>query len=251
MSASRLVPVFTAALAVVGLVASAAPAVASASGRCPARTGELAHVGNGFGRVWHRGSTLYACTTVYGHRPKAKYVGTWTPTTKVAFDGVNLAWSVRRRTATRSLDRVYATNVDSATRWMSGQQANPGAPGATDRDRRVQRIVVTDQSVAWVTQSGDVVAALRAPAGPPEPIGTFPGPLTVLGQRLLPLGTYTDVPAAVLAATLSVKELPGEGDECGGGNPYRITFRPGGAGTAVLGARWDGYWTSTNTEACF
>jgi hypothetical protein len=53
------------------------------------------------------------------------------------------------------------------------------------------------------------------------------------------------VPAATLAASLRVKELDGEGDECGGVNPYRITFRPG-AGAAELGVLWDGYWTSTN-----
>jgi hypothetical protein len=233
-----------AALALSASGAGVAPALAK-DPVCPAHSGALANDGHGFGRVWHQGSSLYACTTVYGHRPRAKRMGPWTPFTKVAFDGVNLAWTVRMHVGGKATDRVWAANVDSRSRWMLGQKPNPAGATLAARETLLQRLVVVDQSVTWVTRTKDVVAVMRDPAGDPAPIGTWPTPPAILQKKLLPLGTYPGASAAGLAASLKVKEEDGDGDECGGVNPYRITFRPAAA-AAELGVLWDGDWTSTN-----
>lgn len=246
MTRSRLASTLLAAAALVVAAAPSAPASAASDPVCPPHRGGLVNDHHGFGRVWHQGASLYACTTVYAHRPRAKRMGPWTPYTKVAFNGVDLAWTVRMHVGGKATDRVWAANVDSGQRWMLAQKPNPGGPSLAARETLLQRLVVVDQSVVWVTRTSDVVAVLREPGGSdPTLVGTWATPPAVLQKRLLPLGTYAGVSAAALAASLRVKELDGEGDECGGVNPYRITFRPA-AGAAVLGVVWDGYWTSTN-----
>ena len=123
------------------------------------------------GRVWHRGTTLYGCTAVYGHRPRTKRLGAWTPTTRVSFDGVNVAWTVRRTVDVRRVDRIWAANIDSGTRWLKGAPLIPRAGAPKAREERAQRVELRDQGVAWVTQAGDVVFALRSPEDVPEAIG--------------------------------------------------------------------------------
>ena len=90
--------------------------------------------------------------------------------------------------------------------------------------------------------AGDVVFALRSPQSVPAAIGTA-GPQHS-GQYVL-LGSWPSMPARELAATLTLHELPGDGDECGAVNPYELMVRPDAAAPA-LGVRWGGYWSSTN-----
>jgi hypothetical protein len=248
MKLTRGTPLLVAA--VVAATAAAAPSPASAAAKpknCPAQKGTIKVDGYKIGRVWHRGTKLFACTTVYGHAPKSRYLGPWAPGTKVAFDGVNLGWTVRTVAEGRSTDRVWAGSADTGKRWMLAQKPNPGGATKAAREVRVQRIVVADRGLAWVTQGGDVVGALESPASDPAPVGTFTTPPSVLQKRLVLIGSWPAVPAATLAATLKIVEEPGEGDECGGGNPYLITVRPDAAKPAI-GVRWDGYWTSTNCD---
>jgi hypothetical protein len=226
------------ALATAG--ASPAPAPAAKSYDCPATKGTIAK--RALGRVWHRGTTLYGCTTVYGHRPKAKRLGPWTPTTRVAFDGVDVAWTVRRTVGYRRIDRIWAANVDSGRRWMRGYVLVPRTPSSEPREERAQSIALRDRGVAWVTQAGDVALALESPQDEPEAIGAA-GALKPSGRYVL-LGSFTTLSARALAATLALKELPGDGDECGAVNPYELTVQPD-ASQPPLGVRWSGYWQST------
>src|SRR5690348_5745498 len=82
-----------AVLAGAGAAPPAAPAAAARAARdCPAQRGTLARAP--LGRVWHRGHSLYACTTAYARRPRSVRLGPWAPQTRVAWDGVNAAWTV-------------------------------------------------------------------------------------------------------------------------------------------------------------
>ncbi|MCW3014714.1 MAG: hypothetical protein JWO02_1806 [Solirubrobacterales bacterium] len=213
---------------------------------CPARSGTIARDRRGFGRVWHKGTSLYACTTVYGHAPKTERMGPYAAGTKVAFDGVNVTWTVPMVKGGKKTDRVWAANVDSGSRWMLAQKPNPAGTDAAARETRVQRIVVRDQAIAWVTKGGDVVGALRSPEDDPVTIGTLPA-APVVQKNLVLLGSFTGVPVMDLATSLQIEELDGDGDECGGVNPYRFTVRPD-ASTPAAGVEWTGGWTSTN---CF
>lgn len=238
-----------AACALAGVLA-AAPAPASAASKratdCPVTRGTLAVSPHGFGRVWHQGTSLYACTTVYGHRPRARRMGPWAPGTRVSFDGVDLAWTVPMVIDGRGTDRVWAGNADSGKRWMLAQKPNPGGATKPSREGRVQRIVAVDRSVAWVTKGGAVVGALEEVAGTPAVVGPLPG-APVVQKNLVLMGTWPAASAAALGATLKIAEEDGDGDECGGVNPYVMTVRPDPA-TPPAGVRWDGYWTSTNCE---
>jgi hypothetical protein len=226
-------------LAAAGL--GAAPAPAAKSYDCPATKGMISK--RALGRVWHRGATLYGCTTVYGHRPKTKRLGPWTPTTRVAFDGVDVAWTVRRTVNYRRVDRIWAANIDSGRRWMQGYVLVPRTPTTEPREERVQSVELRDRGVAWITQAGDVVLALQSPQDEPEAIGAA-GALKPSGRYLL-VGSFTSLTPRTLAATLALKELPGDGDECGAVNPYELTVQPDPSHPPV-GVRWSGYWQSTN-----
>jgi hypothetical protein len=223
----------------------AGPGSASAAGTsCPARSATIVKDVRGFGRVWHRGTSLYACTTVYGHAPQTRRVGPYAPATKVAFDGVNLAWTVRMTKQGRRTDRVWAANVDSGRRWMLAQKPNPAGGDKAARETLVQRILVKDQAIAWVTRGGDVVGALVSAQDEPVAIGTLPSP-PVQQDHLVQIGSFPGGPVSALAASLRITEGDGEGDECGGVNPYRFTVRPE-AGLPEAGVQWTGGWTSTN-----
>jgi hypothetical protein len=224
------------ALAVIGL---AAPSGALArSHKCPHHHGQLA--GDSFGNAWHHGASLYACTTVYDHKPGARRLGPWTSATKIAWDGVDAVWSVRQN----GIDRMWAANADNGKRWLSATNLVPDGAGHPFLTGRVQRILLSDQSAAWITQQGQVVMALHDPADDPEAVGALPAPLVAVKQLLL-VGSYPSIAPATLAATAKLQELDGDGDECGGVNPYKLTFQPDSSGPR-LGAQWDGYWESTN-----
>ncbi|HEY5143058.1 MAG TPA: hypothetical protein VII98_06120 [Solirubrobacteraceae bacterium] len=218
-----------------------APASASArtSHDCPARQGTLATAP--LGRVWHHAGSLYGCTTVYGVAPRAVRLGPWTAGTKVAFDGVGVAWTVRRTVGGQVVDRVWAASTQTAKRWLLGPPLVPASGSAPAREERIQRILLTDAGVAWVTRASDVVLALHEPSDAPTAIGTLPGALQP-ARLLLLVGSWPAVPAAQLAASAALKELPGDGDECGGANDYQLTVTPDPSAAAV-GALWNGYWT--------
>jgi hypothetical protein len=218
-----------------------AVAPAGAASNCPAKKGTLAK--NSYGRVWHSGTSLYACTTVYGHRPRARRMGPYKPGTKVSFDGVNLAWTTPlTRDGVRS-DRAWAGSADNGHRWMDGKRLIPASGDQPEREARILKLIARDRGAAWVTQDGDVTLALQFPETNPEAIGTLPAPLKADDKRLL-VGSFGAATAAQLAATLKLTEGDGDGDECGGTNPYELTFQatPG----TTIGVRWWGSWISTN-----
>lgn len=234
-----------AAAAAVTLTGATLPAAASArSHTCAPKTGTPAIDAHKTGRVWHQGTSLYACTTVYDHVPKAKRMGPWAAGTKVAFDGVNLAWTVPMKIEGRGTDRVWAANVDSGRRWMLAQKPNPGGATKPAREGRVQRLVVTDQAVAWVTKGGAVVGAFVEPADDPSPVGPLPSP-PVVQQNLTLVGSFGDADPVALGKSLKLAEMSGDGDECGGVNEYVLTVRPDAA-PASVGIQQSGYWQSTN-----
>lgn len=224
------------AATIVVISATLAIDTSAASSDCPARSGTLDKAP--LGRVWHRGGTLFGCTTVYGHRPRTVRLGPWGPFSRVAFDGVNVAWTARRTVGGRRVDRMWAANVDSRTRWLRGAKLLPAG------EARVRAVLQRDQAVAWVTQTSEVVLALRSPQEAPVAIGTLPGALQPRKRSLL-VGSWPGVASRALAGTAKLAELPGDGDECGAVNPYELTVQPDPTGPP-LGARWAGYWQSTN-----
>lgn len=242
MTARRPAALLTAAIATAAAL-GAAPSPASAAADCPAQKGTI--VKDAIGRVFHRGTRLYACTTVYAHAPRSRYMGPWSPGTKVSFDGVNLAWTVRVTAQGRRSDRVWAGSADTGRRWMLGQKPNPGGADLAAREDTVRAIVANDRGIAWVTRGGAVVGALEEPADDTvTAIGALPAPPSVLQKRLALVGTWPGQ-GALLAETLELQETGGDGDECGGVNTYALTVRPDAAQPAA-GVAWDGYWTSTN-----
>jgi hypothetical protein len=218
----------------------AAPADAAPKARdCPGKRGTLKVTG--LGRVWHQGHSLYGCTAVYGRRPHTQRLGPWAPGAKVSWDGVSAAWTVPLRRGGVRSDRAWAASAEDGRRWLVGTRLVPRTADAPAREARVQSIRLRDESVAWVTQDGAVVLALHSPEDDPTPLGTLPAPLTA-DHGLLLLGTWTGIPAARLATTLALTEGDGDGDECGGSNPYTLTVRPD-AGAPALGATWWGGWS--------
>jgi hypothetical protein len=216
---------------------------ASAAASCPARKGTI--VKNSYGRVWHSGHSLFSCTTVYGHKPKTRRLGPWAVNARVAFDGVHAAWTVPLvREGVRS-DRAWAANADDGRRWLLGSRLLPSSSGP-GQEARIQKILVDDEAAAWVTRGGEVVLAVRDPQDDPAPVGVLPAPLESQDKLLL-VGTWTTPDAKTLAATARLEELDGDGDECGGVNPYELTVDPQLNG-ARIGATWSGGWTSTNCD---
>jgi hypothetical protein len=239
----KLAPILIAAAA---LLAANPAGAGAATKTCPAKSGTLAKDPHGFGRVWHKGDSLYACTTVYGHAPRSRRMGPYKAGTQVAFDGVNVAWTVPLRRDGRRSDRAWAASADTGKRWLEGKRLIPVSGDTPEREARIERLVVQDRGAAWVTRAGDVVFALQFPESVPAAIGALPAPLAPekRGKRLL-VGSFGAGAASQLAATLKLSESDGEGDECGGTNPYTLTFQAT-AGGPSLGATWDGGWVSTN-----
>jgi hypothetical protein len=239
MTVTSLRTLTVTAVAAGALLTGAVPA--GAAQNCPAKKGTLAK--DSLGRVWHKGTSLYACTTVYGHRPRSRRMGPYKPGTKVSFDGVDLAWTTAlTRDGVRS-DRVWAGSADTGRRWLDGKRLIPASGDQPEREARILKLVAVDRSVAWVTRGGDVGFALQFPETDPAAIGTLPAPLKADDKRLL-VGSFGAASASQLAATLKLTEGDGEGDECGGSNPYDLTFQVSPGTTA--GARWQGGWVSTN-----
>jgi hypothetical protein len=234
-----------AALAALALsLACAGPAAASAASKdCPAHRGTI--VKKGLGRVWHAGHSLFGCTVVYGQKPHTVRLGPWSPKSRVAFDGVNVAWTTPlTRDGVRS-DRAWLATTDGkGKRSLSGSRLVPAAGDLPEHEARIQRILLVDQGAAWITRTGDVVFALVSPAGDPTPIGV-PQVNLAADHQLLLVGSWPYGSAAKLAATAKLTEGAGDGDECGGVNTYTLTVAPDPA-AAPIGATWDGYWERQN-----
>lgn len=243
MTLHRAIAVLAAGL-VTATALAAAPSPASAAARCPLQRGMIVIDGARFGTVFHRGTKLYACTTVYGHAPRSRYMGPWTPDTKVSFDGVNLAWTVRMTAQGKRTDRVWAGSADTGRRWMLGQKPNPGGADLAAREDTIRSLIAVDRGIAWVTKDGAVVGALEEPQSGLTPFGTFATPPSILQDKLALVGTWPGH-GAQLAQSLKLEETGGDGDECGGVDTYRLSVTPD-AGQPALGVTWDGYWTSTN-----
>ena len=224
---------------VCALALGAAPQDAQAARDCPKRADTIAV--RPLGRVWHAAGSLYACTTVYAKPPHRRRLGPWKRGAKVAFDGVNVVWTTPLvRNGVRS-DRGWAGSAETGQRWLSGARLIPATAGAEPGEARVQRVLGTDRGGGWVTQTGAVVLALSSPESDPEAVGTLPAPLRA-DHHLVLVGTWADAAPDALAASARLEELDGDGDECGGVNPYKLTVQPDPAG-ARIGATWSGGWS--------
>lgn len=231
-----VLPAVTAAL--LGAALAVSPAGASAGANCPAKRGTIAK--KPLGRVWHHKHSLWACTTVYGLRPRSVRLGPWAPGAHVAWDGVSAAWTVPLTRNGVQSDRGWAASAESGARWLTGTRLVPATAQTPAREARVQSIVLVDEGAAWVTRHSDVVFVLHDPQDGPAAVGTLPATLTPTGHLLL-VGSWPDTPAATLAATAKLTEGAGDGDECGGVNPYTLLVTPDPSAPPA-GAAWSGGW---------
>lgn len=226
-------------LATMGL-AVAGPATATAdaaSKRCKARAGTVYK--DGATRVFHAGSSLYACTrlTPRGFARTVR-LGPWSRGSRAVSNGSYVAWARRWRIDDQPLDNVWAASIDGR-RFLVDSPAIPASGGGAVDTDAVQRLLVTDYGAGWVTRRGHVALAIGAPTGmDPVAIGTPPSPLTADGRRVL-VGSFPGVPAAQLAATARLSSETGETDDCGGSMTHTLTVQPPGTADPV-GVRWSG-----------
>jgi hypothetical protein len=235
--------VLAAALLVCAILVPAAPHAASATTapKCPATRGTLAK--DSYGRVWHRGASLYGCTTVYGRAPHARRLGPWKPGTKVAWDGSDAVFSVPlTRGGTVVGDRLYAADAQDGRRWLLGTRAVPATAATAAREARVQRVFARGATAGWVTKDGAVVFALRSPEDAPAAEGAL-GAAPFADGRLTLVGTWPAVTPTDLGRTVRLDSAGGDGDECGGSEEYRLTLVPDAASGARVGVRWFGGWS--------
>lgn len=223
-------------LAALVLLLAAPHAAQAAAKSCPAKPGTLAH--NSFGRVWHAGHSLYACTTVYGRAPRTRRLGPYATGTKVAWDGSSAAWSVPlTRNGVRS-DRAWVASAQDGKRWLLGTRLLPATATTPAAEARVESIRVYGESAAWVTEEGSVVLAVHSPEDAPAPIGTLPTAPTA-DHKLVLAGRWTSMSANALSGTIALDAVDGDGDECGGSERYRLTVMPDGE---RIGVSWFGGW---------
>ncbi len=239
MKLKRSTSLAVAVAATCGLAAT--PGAASATGlhHCPTpKSGLLAT--RSLGKVWHQGKSLYACTEAYANGPKIHRMGPYTPYGKLSFDGYSLAWTVLMTKEGKRTDRVFAGDAYTGRRWMIAQKPNPAGATLAAREDRIQALRVYDTAVMWVTKGSAVVGALSGPQSEPEVIGTLPAP-PVVQKHLTMIGTFPDVPAATLVASMKLADDPskGDGDECGGVSQFLFTVKPG-ADADPAGISWYG-----------
>lgn len=234
----RLVLLAVLSTTVIGVV----PATASAAQRCPRTTGTLAV--ERLGRVWHSGRSLYACTVSGGVAPHARRMGPWTPGTRVAFDGGDVAWTTRVTRSGARADRLWAGDAATGRRWQSGAQAVPASGAEAAGEARVLALRTVGDGVAWVTDGAQLVLASQEPQvdDGPMTLDTPPVTLTPDGNRVL-VGAWPDTPAGELARTLRLTVGEGEGDDCGGVDTFTATVRPAGA-SAPVGAGWSSSYST-------
>jgi hypothetical protein len=239
MTPRRALPVLL--FAVLLLALPGAGQAAKRYPKCPAKQGTLAH--DGSGRVWHQGASLYGCTTVYGHRPRSLRLGPWRPGAKVAWDGSDAVWSVPLTRGGKVVgDRVYAADAQDGKRWLLGARALPKTVTTAAGEARVQRLFAFGATAGWVTTGTDVVFALRSPEDAPQAEGGRLGTPVADGHLTL-VGTWPGISPTGLGRTVKIDATGGDGDECGGGEDYRLTVVPDATSGARLGVRWFGGWS--------
>jgi hypothetical protein len=243
------------------LAVATSPASARAKGDCPKHTGEFGRKGGSV--LWpgpYAGKTvLFGCTAFYGEGPKNFRLGPWAKGSTWAFDGSTAAWVIKG--AGGNADRVYVGDASAKYTWLPG--LSPVVGKGAKADGKVSKIVVSGEVAAWVTTKGTVVAAARGHDEEPETEGAelaaakpdpavspstglaqgLVSPLAFNGKRFV-LGRFEAAAGKALAASLKIAVGQGEGDECGGVNPYTVTVAPI-AGQRV-GATWFTSWTSTS-----
>ncbi len=256
-----------------GLVAGAvAPVAKAADPRCPKHQGELARSAGGV--VWTGAGNLYVCTAYYGDPPVSRKIGPWTKQSKLAFDGSTVVWTVRKAAADGAKsDVIYAADGPYGT-WLKGVRPTTGPTGTLDT--RVSRLQAYGQTVAWVTTKGTVMMGAQSPADDPQLVGAgtpgaaapvVPGvtdlpnltagdvlsypqglrdPLKAVGRRVL-IGRWAALKGPEFSDTLSITNVDGDGDECGGAATNRVTVEPV-AGQPRVGAQWTSSWTSTSVS---
>ena len=231
------------ALAALLLLAVVIPALAgptaadAASKRCKARPGTVYK--DGATRVFHAGSSLYACTrlTPRGFARTVR-LGPWSRGSRAVSNGSYVAWARRWRMDDERFDNIWAASIDGR-RFLVDSPAIPASGGGAVDIDTVQRLLVADYGAGWVTNAGHVGLAIGAPTSTaPVAIGTPPSPLTADGRRVL-VGSFPGVPAAQLAATARLSAETGETDDCGGSMTHTLTVQPPGAPEPV-GVRWTG-----------
>src|SRR3954451_14454334 len=226
--------------ALAALAHGAGAAQARAPRDCPKRADTIAV--RPLGRVWHQAGGLWACTTVYGRAPRLRRLGPYKRGTHVAFDGVHVVWTVPLVRDGRRSDRAWAASAEDGTRWLSGRRLLPASAVGPAGEARLQRLLGADAGAAWVTTGGAVVLALQAPQSDPQAVGTLPA-APQDDHGLVLAGTWATADPAALAATAALEILEGAGDECGGGNPYKLTVAPDPAAPADrAGVQRDGGW---------
>jgi hypothetical protein len=239
MTSRRLALPVLAALSILALPHAAEAKPSSRS--CPSKAGTLAK--DRLGRVWHQGSSLYACTTVYGRAPRSVRLGPWRAGTKLAWSGSDAVWSVPLTRGGKVVgDRLYAADAEDGRRWLLGPRAVPATATAAAREARVQRVFAWGATAAWVTRDGAVVFALRSPADVPVAEGALPA-APVASKKLTLVGTWPEVGPTDLGRTVEIDASGGDGDECGGSQQYRLTLVPDAASGARVGVRWFGGWS--------
>ena len=120
---------------------------------------------------------------------------------------------------------MWAANADNGKRWLSGTKLVPGAAGAPFTDGQAQHILLADQSAAWLTKAGQVVMALHEPADDTDADRNARVVAAGRGQAAAARRHLPDVASSRIASTMKLQELDGDGDECGGENPYRLTIK--------------------------
>jgi hypothetical protein len=213
----------------------AAPHAAQAKS-CPAKKGTLAH--DGYGRVWHAGRSLYACTTVYGRAPRSRRLGPYATGTKVAWDGSSAAWTVPlTRDGVRS-DRAWVASAQDGRRWLLGTRLIPATSSTPAAEARIRSLYVSGESAGWVTTDSSVVLAVHSPEDAPAAFGPLPTVPTA-DHKLVLVGRWPATSATALAATVALGAFDGDGDECGGSESYRLTVAPD---ATRIGVSWLGGW---------
>lgn len=264
----RTIAVFT-TLAAVAAVTSGplvAPASAIPQGyECPAHTGEFARTGASVlwpGKVKGK-NVLYGCTAFYGEKPRSFRLGPWNKASKASFDGQTVVWTARKP-GTKE-DAVWVADASVGSTWLRGVRPTTGK--GSSADVKVERLVAAGEVAAWVTTRGTLVMAVSSPQDDAQAIGasspaatqtpaTSPttgapqgllSPLVAKGKRIV-IGRWEALASPAFADSLEVLVGDGEGDECGGVNPYDVTVEPL-AGGARVGAEISAYWGSSS-EVC-
>src|SRR4051812_11854560 len=100
------------ALAAAALAVAALPVAASAkTPTCPGKAHTVFH--SSYGRAWVAKSSLYSCTTVYGHKRVVR-LGPWKTGSKLAWTATHAVWSAPLTKGGKVVgDRIYAGSTES------------------------------------------------------------------------------------------------------------------------------------------